>query len=40
MMNGLEGLQIIGNHGTQGGGAAGEEIDRYDAALGSPPTHW
>jgi len=23
--------------GTQGGGAAGEEIDRYDAVLGSPP---
>jgi N,N-dimethylformamidase len=36
MMNGLEGLQTIGNHGTQGGGAAGEEIDRYDTALGSP----
>jgi N,N-dimethylformamidase beta subunit-like, C-terminal len=27
---------VIGAHGTQGGGAAGEEIDRYDAALGSP----
>ena len=28
---------IIGAHGTQGGGAAGEEIDRFDVALGSPP---
>ncbi len=33
---GLENLQIIGDHGTQGGGAAGEEIDRYDTSLGSP----
>ena len=28
---------IIGNHGSQGGGAAGEEIDRWDPSLGSPP---
>jgi N,N-dimethylformamidase beta subunit-like, C-terminal len=27
---------VIGAHGSQGGGAAGEEIDRYDPALGSP----
>lgn len=35
----LEGVagDVIGDHGTQGGGAAGEEIDRYDASLGSPP---
>ena len=29
---------IVGNHGSQAGGAAGEEIDRWDPALGSP-TH-
>lgn len=28
---------VIGNHGTIGGGAAGLEIDSYDAALGSSP---
>ena len=27
----------FGDHGTQGGGAAGEEIDRFDTSLGSPP---
>ena len=27
---------IVGNHGSQAGGAAGEEIDRWDPALGSP----
>ncbi|MDA1074083.1 MAG: N,N-dimethylformamidase [Proteobacteria bacterium] len=27
---------ILGNHGTQGGGAAGEEIDRFDESIGSP----
>jgi N,N-dimethylformamidase len=36
IMEGLEGRTIIGAHGTQGGGAAGEEIDRYDPSLGSP----
>jgi N,N-dimethylformamidase len=36
LMEGLEGRSIIGAHGTQGGGAAGEEIDRYDRSLGSP----
>ncbi|HTK97926.1 MAG TPA: N,N-dimethylformamidase beta subunit family domain-containing protein [Pseudomonadales bacterium] len=37
VMNGIDASEIIGAHGTQGGGAAGEEIDRYDAVLGSPP---
>lgn len=27
---------IVGDHGSQAGGAAGEEIDRWDPALGSP----
>jgi len=36
VMRGVESTDVIGNYGTQGGGAAGEEIDRYDAALGSP----
>ena len=29
----------IGNHGA-GGGASGQEIDRYDTRLGSPPNAW
>ena len=29
-------VDYIGGYGTQGGGAAGEEIDRYDVGLGSP----
>jgi N,N-dimethylformamidase len=37
IMEGLDSSALFGNHGTQGGGAAGEEIDRYDASLGSPP---
>ncbi len=36
IVQGLENVERIGDHGTQGGGAAGEEIDRYDASLGSP----
>ena len=36
VMEGVESLDVIGNYGTQGGGAAGEEIDRHDPALGSP----
>ena len=36
LLEGVESVDIIGNYGTQGGGAAGEEIDRHDAALGSP----
>jgi N,N-dimethylformamidase len=35
-MRGVESRDVIGNYGTQGGGAAGEEIDRYDTTLGSP----
>ncbi len=31
------GDEILGNFGSIGGGAAGEEIDRFDARLGSPP---
>lgn len=29
--------EIIGNFGLAGGGAAGQEIDRFDLRLGSPP---
>lgn len=29
--------EIIGDFGSLGGGASGEEIDRYDRRLGSPP---
>lgn len=29
--------EVIGDYGTQGGGAAGEEIDRVDVRLGTPP---
>jgi N,N-dimethylformamidase len=36
IMQGVEHSDIIGDYGTQGGGAAGEEIDRFDAQLGSP----
>ena len=34
----VEGVQdeVWGNFGNQGGGAAGEEIDRFDTSLGSP----
>lgn len=34
----FEGIEeeVIGNFGASGGGAAGEELDRYDPALGSP----
>ena len=37
IVDGLQSHDVIGRHGTQGGGAAGEEIDRFDEALGSPP---
>ncbi|HIG42664.1 MAG TPA: large subunit of N,N-dimethylformamidase [Gammaproteobacteria bacterium] len=33
---GINDSDTIGDYGTQGGGAAGEEIDRYDTDLGSP----
>jgi N,N-dimethylformamidase len=36
VMDGVNAETILGNHGTQGGGAAGEELDRWDASLGSP----
>ena len=36
IVEGLTNAERIGDHGTQGGGAAGEEIDRYDESLGSP----
>ena len=36
ILEGVASDEIIGNYGTQAGGAAGEEIDRYDATLGSP----
>ncbi|MCZ6658173.1 MAG: N,N-dimethylformamidase [Gammaproteobacteria bacterium] len=35
IFKGIE-TDFIGAHGTQGGGAAGEEVDRFDVALGSP----
>ena len=35
-VEGIEGPGSFGDHGTVGGGAAGQEIDRYDAKLGSP----
>jgi N,N-dimethylformamidase len=37
MVNGLDRAVAFGAHGTQGGGAAGEEIDRFDLFQGSPP---
>lgn len=37
MVNGLDRSVAFGAHGTQGGGAAGEEIDRFDLFQGSPP---
>ncbi|MEZ5558218.1 MAG: DUF6605 domain-containing protein [Pseudomonadales bacterium] len=36
IMDGVRTEEILGNYGTQGGGAAGEEIDRFDESLGSP----
>jgi N,N-dimethylformamidase len=35
-LEGVTSQEIVGNYGTQGGGAAGEEIDRFDTSLGSP----
>ena len=37
IVDGIDVDEVFGKHGTQGGGAAGEEIDRLDASLGSPP---
>jgi len=36
IMQGVTASDVIGDYGTQGGGAAGEEIDRLDESLGSP----
>ncbi len=36
IMDGVEDKEQVGGYGTQGRGAAGEEIDRYDPSLGSP----
>ena len=36
IVEGLSGEEVWGNFGNQGGGAAGEEIDRWDERLGSP----
>ena len=33
---GLTDSDLLGDHGTIGGGAAGQEIDRFDESLGSP----
>ncbi len=35
-VEGLSDSEILGDHGTIGGGAAGHEIDRFDERLGSP----
>ena len=36
MLEGVDTNSLFGDYGTQGGGAAGEEIDRFDLGLGSP----
>lgn len=36
MLIGVDTNTLFGDYGTQGGGAAGEEIDRFDLSLGSP----
>jgi len=36
-MEGVSTTELLGDYGSQGGGAAGEEIDRFDESLGSPP---
>lgn len=36
IFEGVDG-EIIGDYGSRGGGAAGEEIDRFDRSLGAPP---
>ena len=35
-VEGLSDREVLGDHGTIGGGAAGQEIDRFDERLGSP----
>ena len=36
IMTNVVNADVVGNYGNQGGGAAGEEIDRWDEELGSP----
>lgn len=36
ILQGISNAEVWGNYGSQGGGAAGEELDRWDAELGSP----
>ena len=36
IVDGVDQTDVWGNFGIQGGGAAGEEIDRWDESLGSP----
>lgn len=36
IVDGVDQTDVWGNFGVQGGGAAGEEIDRWDESLGSP----
>ena len=36
VFEGVRGDELIGDYGSLGGGAAGQEIDRFDARLGSP----
>jgi len=36
IFEGVESESVLGDYGSIGGGAAGEEIDRWDRALGSP----
>ena len=35
-VEGLSDREVLGDHGTVGGGAAGQELDRFDERLGSP----
>ena len=37
LFEGIGADELIGDFGIAGGGAAGQELDRYDRALGSPP---
>ena len=37
IFEGVSAAEVIGDFGIVGGGAAGDEIDRYDLALGTPP---
>ena len=36
IFDGVSGQEVIGDFGSIGGGAAGQEIDRFDPSLGSP----